>query len=189
VKNAPVILLLYVDDLFLTSVGHLIIKCNRELAFEFDMKDLGLMHYYLGLEVWQKPGEIFLGKAKYTIKILQNFGMMDCKSMATPMLTNFKKLRDSKSNLVNQSLYWQLIGSMYFVDTRMDICFAINTLNQFQVEPRHEHWIAAKHILRIRRNTTNYCLRYISNIDVHLQGYRDFDWAGSADDRKSTSGG
>jgi hypothetical protein len=45
------------------------------------MKDLGLMHYYLGLEVWNKRGEIILGKGKYIVKILQKFGMTDCKSM------------------------------------------------------------------------------------------------------------
>jgi hypothetical protein len=52
VNNAPVILLLYVDDMFLTVVEPLIIQCKKELSIEFDMKDLGLMHYYLGLEVW-----------------------------------------------------------------------------------------------------------------------------------------
>jgi hypothetical protein len=75
---------------------------------EFEMKDLGLMHYYLGLEVWQKPGEIFLGQGKYVITILQIFGMMDCKSMETPMVTNLKKLRDSDSDLVDPSMYRQV---------------------------------------------------------------------------------
>jgi hypothetical protein len=59
------------------------------------MKDIGLMHYYLGLEVWKKHGETFLGQGKYVVKIFQKFGMMDCKSMATPMVTDLKKLRDS----------------------------------------------------------------------------------------------
>jgi hypothetical protein len=77
VNNAPVILLLYVDDLFLIGAKSLIIQCKKELASKFDMKDLGLMHYYLGLEVWQKCGEIFLGQGKYAMKILQKFGMMD----------------------------------------------------------------------------------------------------------------
>jgi hypothetical protein len=70
VDNAPVILLLYVDDLFITSEDSLIIQCKKELASEFDMKDLGLMHYYLGLEVRHKRDEVFLGQGKYTIKIL-----------------------------------------------------------------------------------------------------------------------
>jgi hypothetical protein len=61
------------------------------LASEFNMKDLGLMHYYLGLEVWKKRGEIFLGKWKYVVNILNKFGIMDCKSMETPMVTDLKK--------------------------------------------------------------------------------------------------
>jgi hypothetical protein len=95
VDGDPLILVLYVDDLFLTGADRLIDQCKRELASEFEMKDLGLMHYFLGLEVWQKPGEIFLGQGKYTVEILSRFGMMDCKSMATPMMTNMKKLSDS----------------------------------------------------------------------------------------------
>ena len=60
VQNQPLMLVLYVDDLFLTGEEHLIHKCKRELATEFEMKDPGLLHYFLGLEVRQKTGEIFL---------------------------------------------------------------------------------------------------------------------------------
>jgi hypothetical protein len=140
VNNAHVILLLYVDDLFITGEESLIIQCKKDLASEFDMKDLGLMHYYLGLEVWQKRGEVFLGQGKYAIKILQKFGMMDCKSIDTPMNADIRKVKVPDSNLVDPSLYWQLIGSlMYLVNTQPDICFVVNTLSQFQVEPRQEH--------------------------------------------------
>jgi hypothetical protein len=83
---------LYVDDLFLTGVEKLITRCKKKLASEFDMKDIGLMHYFLGLEVWQQPGEIFLEQGKYAVEILRRFGMMDCKSMITPMTTNLNTL-------------------------------------------------------------------------------------------------
>jgi hypothetical protein len=74
------------------------------------------------------------------VNILQKFGMMDCKSMATPMTTERRKVRDSNSDLVDPSLYKKLIGSlMYLVNTRPDICFDVNTLIQFQVEPKHEN--------------------------------------------------
>ena len=52
-NDEPIILLLYVDDLFLTGEDKLITDCKKKLAAEFEMKDLGLMHYFLGLEVWQ----------------------------------------------------------------------------------------------------------------------------------------
>ena len=56
------------------------------------MKDLGLMHYFLGFQVWQGPGEIFLSQGKYVLKPLERFGVVDCKSVSTPMELNFKKL-------------------------------------------------------------------------------------------------
>ena len=88
--NEPLILVLYVDDLFLTGNEKLIGWCKKKLASEFEMKDLRLMHYFLGLEVWQRQKEILLSQGKYTIDILKRFGMLDLKSMAA----NFKKLKE-----------------------------------------------------------------------------------------------
>jgi hypothetical protein len=77
---------------------------------------------------------------------------------------------------------------MYLVNTRPDICFAVNTFSQFQVEPRQEHWIATKHVLRYIHGTINYGLIYTTSSDIQLHGFTDSDWVGSAEDRKSTSG-
>jgi hypothetical protein len=162
---------LYVDDLFLTGAEKLIAGCKADMAVEFEMKDIGMMHYFLGLEVWQRPGEIFLGQGKYAVEILKRFQMEDCKPMATPMITNLKKVTTSDSELVDPTLYRQLIGSlMYLVNTRQDICFAVNTLSQFMVEPRQEHWVATKHVLRYLRGTMEYGLRYLGDGEVKLQG-------------------
>ena len=71
------------------------------------MKDLGLMHYFLGLEVWQKPNKIFLSQGKYAVDILKRFGMMNCRSVSTPMVANLKKLHDSGlgEDLVDSTMY------------------------------------------------------------------------------------
>jgi hypothetical protein len=61
VEGKPLILVLYVDDLKLTGTDSLIQDCKEDLAREFEMKDLGLKHYFLGLKVWQSDGETFLG--------------------------------------------------------------------------------------------------------------------------------
>ena len=90
--DGPVILLLYVDDLFLTGVEKLIIECKRKLTAEFKMKELGLMHYFLGLEVWQRKNEILLNHIKYVVEILKRFEKLDCKVMAIPMESNMKLL-------------------------------------------------------------------------------------------------
>jgi hypothetical protein len=149
VAKDPLILVLYVDDLFLTRDENLITRCKRELASELKMKDIGLMHYFLGLEVWKQLGEIFLRHGKYAIEILKIFGMMECKSMTTPMTTNLNTLGASDFDLVDLTMYKNLIGSlMYLVNTRPDIYFSVNTLSQFLVELRHVHWVATNHVLR-----------------------------------------
>ena len=159
VGGDPLILLLYVDDLFITGAEHLIAHCKRDLASEYEMTDIGLMHDYLGMEVWQEPGHIFLRQGKYAVDILKRFRMEDCKPMCTPMITNWKQLHASEGKLVDPTIYRQLIGSlMYLVNTRPDLCFAVNTLSQFMVEPRSVHWTAAKHILRYLAGTVDYGL-------------------------------
>ena len=81
--DKPLILVLYVDDLFLTGANPLIHKCKREMASEFEMKDQGL-------EVWQNPREIFLSQGKYVVNILERFGMMDCKPVTTSRILTFR---------------------------------------------------------------------------------------------------
>ena len=94
------------------------------------MKDLGLMHYFLGLEIWQQSDAILMSQGMYTVDILRRFGMMDCQSISTPITMNLKKLCIDDSNLVDRTMYRQLIGSlMYLVNTRLDICFVVSTLS------------------------------------------------------------
>jgi hypothetical protein len=71
-NDEPVILLLYVDDLFLIGEENLITECKKRLSSEFEMKDLGLMHYFLGLELWHSPERIFLKQGKYAVEILRD---------------------------------------------------------------------------------------------------------------------
>jgi hypothetical protein len=106
--SGQVILLLCVDDLFLTRNENLIAKCKRNLATKFEMKDLGMMHYFLVLEVWQKSNEIFLSQGKYAVEILKRFEMIDCKSMPTLMVTNLKLLSDTSSQTMNVTMYRQI---------------------------------------------------------------------------------
>jgi hypothetical protein len=186
--RSPVILLLYVDDLLLTGEEKPVVESKRKLATEFEMKDLGIMHYFLGLEVWQSQNEIFLNQGKYALEIMKRFNMMDCKAMLMPMVTNLKLLSDTSSETVYVTLYRQMIGSlMYLTNTRPDICFAVNILSQYMVEPRHVHLVATKHVMKYLKGTIDYGLSYVSDGETSLHGYVDSDWAGSVVDRKSTS--
>jgi hypothetical protein len=152
------------------------------------MKDLGLMHYFLGLEVWQSPEKIFLNQGKYAIEILKRFDMLECKSMDTPMETNLKVMVDTSLELVDVTLYRQIIGSlMYLTNTRPYICFVVNTLSQYQVEPKHVHLVATNHVMRYLKGTLDYGLCYTGDHDFRMHGYTDSNWVGSASYRKITS--
>eukprot|EP00253_Pinus_taeda_P016433 PITA_16433 len=152
------------------------------------MKDLGQMHYFLGLEVWQQKGGIFLGQGRYTTKILKRFKMQDYRPMATPMITNWKKIDASEDKEVDPTLYKKLIRSlMYLVNTRLDICYAVNTLSQFMVEPKRAHWATTKHVLRYIRGIVEHGLMYTQGNDIRLSGFTNPSWNGSSVDRKSTT--
>ena len=105
VGGVPLTLLLYVDDLFITGGEHLIEACKKGLASEFEMTNLGLMHYYLGMEVWQDDIHVLLGKIKYTKDVLKRFQMEDCRPMSTPMITNWKKLHAYEGELVDTTWF------------------------------------------------------------------------------------
>jgi hypothetical protein len=128
--------------------------------------------------VWQRQGEIFLAQGKYIVDVLKRFGMMDCKSMSTPIVTNLRKLHDSDtcSDLVDPTMYRQLIGSlMYMIHTRPYICYVVIAMSQFMTKPRQRHWVVENHILRYLRGTITYGLRNTSSGGLFLHGYADAD--------------
>ena len=141
-----------------------------------------MMYYFLSMEVWQNADGISLGQGKYALEILKKFRMMDWKAMTTPMASNMKLLRDASSEMIDAMMYHQMICSLiYLMNTRPDICFAVNTW-------RHVHLMVAKHELRYMKGTIDYGLKYEANQKINLEGYEDSDWAGNAIDRKRTLG-
>ena len=102
--------------------------------------------------------------------------MQDYRPMATPMITNWKKIDASEDKDVDPTLYRQLIGSlMYLVNTMPNICYAVNTLSQFMVEPKRAHWAATKHVLRYIQGTIEHGLLYTQGNDIALSGLTDVD--------------
>jgi hypothetical protein len=109
--------------------------------------------------------------------------------MNTPMEMKMKLLVDTSSELIDATLYRQIIGSlMYLTNTRPDIYFSVDTLSQFLVEPRHLHLVVAKHVMRYLEGTLDCGLSYDGDHDFTHIGYTDSDWDGSVSDKKSTSG-
>ena len=148
------------------------------MASEFEMKDQGL-------KVWQKPREIFLPQGKYVVKILERFGMMDCKPVTTSRILTFRSYM-----VVMSDQTWEMplsfknsFALMFLVNLRSNICFAVSTVSSYLVEP---HSIDARNLLRCLQDTISHGLRYTVG-DVRPRGYTDANWAGSVVDRKSTS--
>eukprot|EP00253_Pinus_taeda_P014968 PITA_14968 len=189
VEGKPLIIVLYVDDLILTDDDQLIKSCKEDLARKFEMKDMGLMHYFLGMEVWQKDGEVFVSQGKYANEILRRFHMEKCKPMQT-LAGNWRKEDATSGEVVVAIVYRQLVGSlMYLVNTRPELCFVVNQLIQAMVQPTRLFWKAVKHVLRYLRGTSKFGLWYRQIEGVKLQGFTDADWVGSPSDWKNTSRG
>ena len=101
--------------------------------------------------------------------------MQDYRQMATPMITNWKKIDASEDKDVDPNLYRRLIGSLiYLVNTMLDICCVVNTLNQFVVEPKRAHCAAAKHVLWYIQGTIEHGLLYTRGNDIRLSGFNEF---------------
>jgi hypothetical protein len=82
------------------------------------------------------------------VEIMKRFNMMECRAMSTPIETNMKLLDDTSSEIVDVTLYRQMIGLlMYLMNTSSDICFVVNTLSQYLVKPRCVHLVGTKHVM------------------------------------------
>ena len=168
--------MLYVDDLFLTGKEELIKDARRIFAVKFEMKDLGMMHYFLGMEVWQSADGISLGQGKYAVEILKRFEMMDCKAMTTPMALNLNPLSDALVETIDAMMSRKIICSlMCLVNTIQDTCFVVNYLSQFLMDPRHAH-LVAKNAVRYLKGTIEYGIMYDVNHKNNLNGYVDSYW-------------
>eukprot|EP00253_Pinus_taeda_P007453 PITA_07453 len=110
VEGKLLIIVLYVDDFIMTSDDKLIKSCKEDLARDFEMKDLGLMHYFMGMEVWQGDEELFVSQGKYANKILKKFRMEISKPMETPLAGNWRKEDATYSEVVEATIYKQIVG-------------------------------------------------------------------------------
>jgi hypothetical protein len=182
----------YVDDLIITGSSKVAIEeFKKEMKGSFSMSDLGLLTYYLGIQVDQKEGVTTLCQSSYALKILENAGMKGCNPCHVPMENRLKLSKNDKSLPVDKTKYISIIGSLrYLVNTRPDIAYAVGIVSRFIEDPKGSHWSAVKQILRYISGTMNYgCIyRKQGATEPNLTGFNDSDLAGDVDDKKSTSG-
>lgn len=184
-------IILYVDDILLFGSNISGIKWIKEkLSDYFKMKDLGDVKNFLGLEISRnlERGTIELSQQSYVDKILDTFGMKDCRAASTPMDLNCKWVRSEKCT---DKPFKELLGCLQYLTlmSRPDITIAVSILSQFQSMPGDEHWVGLKRILRYLHGTKTYRLVYSREKDDEpLKGYADADFANDIEERKSNSG-
>ncbi|MCO5550786.1 hypothetical protein L7F22_004277 [Adiantum nelumboides] len=197
-RDAVLIMLtFYVDDMLLTGNNE-----NANAAFKdalqktFEMFDLGLLHYYLGIQFVQSEDGIYMSQAKYLHKILDKFGMQNCKPISTPIDTGSKLSMLDAGDPFDVHTYDAAVGCLIYLagNTRPDIQFGVSQASRFMHSLGMHHWQAVKRILRYLSGTPNLSMffprgdMYGKHSSMQLLGYSDLDWAGDFDTQHSTSG-
>ncbi|CAM8975422.1 unnamed protein product [Rhodiola kirilowii] len=183
--------LLYVDDIIITSDSDsLLDQLIDTLSRAFDIKDLGPLHYFLGLQVTSQPDGLHINQLKYAHDMLEKYGLLHSQLVSTPMTPKAPLNLTDGSLLDNPTLFREIVGSLqYLTITRPDIAYAVNFISQFMSQPRTTHLVAAKRILRYVKGTIDHGLSFTpQHHPVTLSAYSDADWAGCPTSRRSQSG-
>ncbi|GBN81848.1 Retrovirus-related Pol polyprotein from transposon RE1 [Araneus ventricosus] len=180
----------YVDDIA-------IFACNEKymneaislIKSEFDVKDLGNLSTFLGVEFEMRNGNFIMHQKSYINKMRNIFGNIpNCKSLV-PLSTGIA-IYDNKEHYVLNVPYGNLIGSLSFLAsrTRPDIMFAVNFLSQFNNNPTFTHWSLLCQVFHYVPNSPNYAMDLSRSKSFTLTAYADASWAADKMDRKSISG-
>ncbi|GMP66002.1 hypothetical protein CsSME_00026546 [Camellia sinensis var. sinensis] len=185
-----VALLLYVDDMIITgSDSFAIFEIKQHLFRTFEIKDLGSLRYFLGIEVASSPKDYFLSQAKYANEVIHRVGLTDTKVSDTPIELNVKLNSTDGVPLDDPILYRELVGCLvYLTVTRPDLTYVVHVVSQFVSAPLSTNWAVLVLIFCYLRGTLfqGLLLPFTSFLD--LVAYADSDWAGDVTDRKSTYG-
>jgi histone deacetylase 1/2 len=184
--------LVYVDDIIVASSSPgATATLLKKLKEDFALKDLGDLHYFLGIEISKTRDGIILTQEKYANDVLKRVGMIHCKPVSSPLSTSEKLSRYEGTALgpKDSTNYRSVVGALqYLTLTRPDISFAVNKVCQFLHAPTTVHWMAVKRILRYLKQSTNLGLKISRSSSLRVSAFSDADWAGCSDDRRSTGG-
>ena len=144
--KGTILLLLYVDDMIITGDDlNGIQELKDFLSQQFEMKDLGYLSYFLGLEITHSTNGLYITQAKYASELLSRAGLIDSKTVDTPVELNAHLTPSGGKPLSNPSLYRRLVGSLvYLTITRPNISYAIHQVSQNLSTPQSTHYV---HIL------------------------------------------
>ena len=184
------IMIVYVDDIILTGDYFEEIKYLKEiLGREFEIKDLGQLKYFLGMEVARSHKGIYVSQRKYTLDLLKDTGMLGCKPVPTPMdLVNKVQLEETEQ-LTDKRRYQRLVGKLiYLSHTRPDIGFSVGMVSRYMNEPMVKHLEAVFRILQYLKQNPGGGLFFKKSADKDVLVFTYADWAGCPANRRSTTG-
>ncbi|GKB41535.1 retrovirus-related pol polyprotein from transposon TNT 1-94 [Tanacetum coccineum] len=181
---------IYVDDIIFASTDHN--ECNifsKEMSSKFQMSMMGQMSFFLGLQVSQSPGGIFINQAKYALEALNKHGMDLSDHVNTPMVDRLKLDEDPLGISIDQTRFRGMVGSlMYLTASRPDLIFVVCMCAKYQAKPTKKHLEAIKRFFWYLKGTINMSLWYPKDNAMSLTAYADADHAGCQDSRRSTLG-
>jgi hypothetical protein len=190
--DTTIFVLVYVDDIIVASSSQeATTVLLKDLQDEFALKDLGDLHYFLGIEVNKATCDIVLTQEKYASDLLKKVGMSGCKPVATPLSTSEKLSVHEGTPLGpdDATNYRSVVGALqYLTLTRPDIAFSVNKVCQFLHSPTTIHWAAVKRILRYIKSSIKLGIKIRRSNSTLVSAFSDADWAGDVDDRRSTGG-
>ena len=185
-----IFILVYVDDIIIASSSQEAVQALlADLEKDFALKDLGDLHYFLGIQVQRTKAGLLLCQGNYASEILQRVNMSACKPINTPLATTEKlsKAKGEPLGTDDSTRYRSIVGALqYLTLTRPDISFTVNKVCQFLHSPMTVHWSVVKRILRYVRYSVDIGLRIKKSNSMLVSAFSDADWAGSVDDRRST---
>jgi len=156
---------------------------------KFEMKDLGELRYFLGIEIIQSPKGIWLLQRQYALNKLFEYGMTSCKPISIPLEQNVKLSANEGDLVEDTTMYKHIVGNLiYMTITRVDLSYAVGVVSQFMQTPRKPHLDAVKRILRYIKHTLQCGIFNEAKSQLQVHGYTDANWAGNVSDRRSTSG-
>jgi transposase InsO family protein len=182
-------LLLYVDDIVLTgNNSSFITQLISALSKVFELKDMGSLSYFLGLQIQRSTQGLTITQTKYATDFLTKHNMVNCSPCKTPCVPHVRLSAHCGQPIADAHAYRSLVGALHYLTfTRPDISFAVHQVCQFMNAPSDVHLTAAKRILRYLRGTLDHGLFYTPG-PISLSAFSDADWAGDPNDRRSTSG-
>ncbi|XP_033143560.1 uncharacterized mitochondrial protein AtMg00810 [Brassica rapa] len=183
-------LLLYVDDMIITGNNDVLLnKLINQLNTVFLMKDLGSVHYILGVQVHHHADGLFLNQEKYATDLLITAGMQDYAPMISPLPLKLDKVPGQDQLFSDSSYFRSLAGKLqYLTLTRPDLQFSVNFICQKMHMPSQSDFAPLKRILRYVKGTLAMGIGIKANTDSTLICYSDSDWAGCKETRRSTGG-